>query len=157
MSQKKPMLKCLLNQETHQVSSLKRWESQKQWYIDDLVDGINNHIKCQSDKNNTFSVKTIWHCRDLEIRLRSLKLLRTGKAQWLVPSCILTFTTWAVSWQVKRPYSTLITTYTPIFPVSLKTNRKKKKVWVVGWAQMDIHMDKPLVPFIESQRKLVMR
>ena len=33
------------------------------------------------------SVKTVWCCCDLEIWSRSLKLVCTGKAQWVVPPC----------------------------------------------------------------------
>ena len=33
------------------------------------------------------SVKTVWHCCELDIWSRSLKVVWTGKAQWVVPSC----------------------------------------------------------------------
>ena len=38
-------------------------------------------------RNTKFSAKTVWHCCDLEIWSTSLKMVWTGKAQWVVPSC----------------------------------------------------------------------
>ena len=37
--------------------------------------------------NIKFSVETVWHCCDLEIQSRSLKVVWMGKAQWVLPSC----------------------------------------------------------------------
>ena len=39
----------------------------KQWYIHDLLDVINNRTKLQLDRIITkFSVKTVWHCCELQ-------------------------------------------------------------------------------------------
>ena len=37
--------------------------------------------------NIKFSVVTVWHCCDIEIWSRSLKVVWTGKLQWVLTSC----------------------------------------------------------------------
>ena len=39
------------------------------------------------DKNIKFPVEILWHCYDLEIQSRSLKVVWMGKAQWVLPPC----------------------------------------------------------------------
>ena len=56
----------------------------------DLLDVINNRTKFQlhwiSTTDTKFSVKTIWHCCDIEILSRSLKVVWMNKAQYVLPS-----------------------------------------------------------------------
>ena len=44
-------------------------------------------VSTKSEKNIKFSVKTVWHCCDLEIPSRSLKVVWKGKAQSVLPAC----------------------------------------------------------------------
>ena len=88
LSEKKPMLKVLFrnNEELHQFSPLNMHDHQKRWYIPDLLDVLDNPMKSQLNRIRTcikVSVKTVWHCCDSEVWSRSLKVVWTGKAQWV--------------------------------------------------------------------------
>ena len=51
-----------------------------------ILDLLNNPTKFWLNQIQ-FSVKTVWPCCDLEIWWMSLKVVWTGKAQWVVSSC----------------------------------------------------------------------
>ena len=44
-------------------------------------------VSTSLDTNIKFSLKTVWHYCDFETWPRSLKVIRTHKDQWIVPSC----------------------------------------------------------------------
>ena len=71
------------------------------------------------DKTTNFSAETAWHCCDLEILSRSLKVVWTGKAQWVVSSRKL--------WQLSYIYSVWINPNVKVFDKPRYLPDKKKQ------------------------------
>ena len=78
--QKKVTLIFFSNEETYPLPPLNiswsTWRNQQSYKVSTL-----------SEKNTKFSVKTVWHCCDPEIQSRSLKVVKMGKAQWVLSPC----------------------------------------------------------------------
>ena len=86
----KPTFKFLSNKKTSQLSQVNMCKREKWWCIYYLLDSLSNPTKFQLNWIRTkCSVKTVWHCCDIEIWSRSLEVVWTGKSQWEVPPCKL--------------------------------------------------------------------